>query len=469
MWGARMSMYQFGPFQLDARRLILLLDGIPLALGPKVVETLLALIEHPGEVLSKGDLLDRIWPEGFVEESNLAQNIYVLRKTLCAHWNVDAIVTLPRRGYKFAAAVTLCEEVHAQPDQTAPRRIRWQWPAIAAAAITLLLGGAALSKPPPTNPAMSPRGARIYALGRYYWNLRTKSSLQKSIADFTDVVRSDPSDARGYAALADAHAITGEYYYGKKAHEYAQAKAYAYRALELDPNSAEAYAVLGVITPETPSGDAQARAYFRRAIALDPSFAPAHQWYGIAVLMQGNLPVAMHELQTAANLEPVSVATFDWLGQAAYFDRRFTDAIGYEQQALDLSPKRADALVVMGMAYEQLGQYQRAVDTYHSFASACGCTAEAAALLAHTYAEMHRLSEARAQIAIARRGAGKSVFSDDLAYAFIAVGQRDVALHWLERGHSNHSSSMSALLALDPRMDPVRGDSRFRVFTQGPA
>ena len=70
-----MSVYEFGPFQLDKDRLLLLHDGEPVALGPKVVETLLALVEHPGDVLSKSALLDRIWPEGFVEEANLAQNI----------------------------------------------------------------------------------------------------------------------------------------------------------------------------------------------------------------------------------------------------------------------------------------------------------------------------------------------------------------------------------------------------------
>ena len=57
-----MSLYEFGPFQLDVERLLLLHEGAPVALGPKVVETLLALVEHPGEVLAKGALLDRIWP-----------------------------------------------------------------------------------------------------------------------------------------------------------------------------------------------------------------------------------------------------------------------------------------------------------------------------------------------------------------------------------------------------------------------
>ncbi len=72
-----MSVYEFGPFKLDAARLLLLHRGASLPIGPKVVATLLALIEHPGEVFSKGELLARIWPEGYVDEANLAQNIYV--------------------------------------------------------------------------------------------------------------------------------------------------------------------------------------------------------------------------------------------------------------------------------------------------------------------------------------------------------------------------------------------------------
>ncbi|HEY9085369.1 MAG TPA: winged helix-turn-helix domain-containing protein [Candidatus Tyrphobacter sp.] len=87
--------YTFGPFLLDARRLVLLKGRKPLALGPKVVGTLLALIERQGELCTKAELLDRVWPEGYVTEGNLSQNVYVLRKTLRG-WNACAIETVPR-------------------------------------------------------------------------------------------------------------------------------------------------------------------------------------------------------------------------------------------------------------------------------------------------------------------------------------------------------------------------------------
>ncbi|MBV9233492.1 MAG: winged helix-turn-helix domain-containing protein, partial [Candidatus Eremiobacteraeota bacterium] len=139
-----MSFYLFGPFTLDEERLLLLDRGDAIALGPKVVETLLALLERPGDVFAKGALLDRIWPEGYVDEANLAQNIYVLRKTLRARWNVEAIETIPRRGYRFVARVERTDEppmrpsVARQPRVTAPVYRR----SAMAASIALALVGA---------------------------------------------------------------------------------------------------------------------------------------------------------------------------------------------------------------------------------------------------------------------------------------------------------------------------------------
>lgn len=96
------KIYRFENFSLDAAHLLLFKDGEQLSLTPKVLETLLALVEQRGEVLSKDALMDIVWPDSIVEESNLSQNLYLLRKTLGnTKTGRPFIETLRRRGYRF--------------------------------------------------------------------------------------------------------------------------------------------------------------------------------------------------------------------------------------------------------------------------------------------------------------------------------------------------------------------------------
>lgn len=98
--------YRFGEFTLDTDQKVLLREGKPLALTPKVFDTLLILVEHSGRIVTKEELMDRVWPDSFVEETNLAFNVKQLRKSL----HDDArhpryIETVARRGYRFIADV----------------------------------------------------------------------------------------------------------------------------------------------------------------------------------------------------------------------------------------------------------------------------------------------------------------------------------------------------------------------------
>lgn len=100
------QFYEFGPFRIDLSQRVLLREGKPLALPPKIFETLLALVERSGEIVEKDKLLEEVWPESVVEENNLTQYISALRKTLGdGRHQQRYIETIPRRGYRFAAQV----------------------------------------------------------------------------------------------------------------------------------------------------------------------------------------------------------------------------------------------------------------------------------------------------------------------------------------------------------------------------
>ena len=99
--------YEFGPFRLDAAEHIVLRDGQIIPLTPKVFEILLVLVENSGHVVDKDELLQKVWSETFVEETNLTKNISILRKILSdGDAGKSFIETIPKRGYRFVAEVT---------------------------------------------------------------------------------------------------------------------------------------------------------------------------------------------------------------------------------------------------------------------------------------------------------------------------------------------------------------------------
>src|SRR3954447_12068680 len=97
-------LYEFGPFRLDPRKRLLLRENEPVPLTPKAIETLIVLVENRDRVVLKDDLMKTLWPDSFVEESNLSQNIFTLRKAL-GDQEKRSILTVPGRGYQFTASV----------------------------------------------------------------------------------------------------------------------------------------------------------------------------------------------------------------------------------------------------------------------------------------------------------------------------------------------------------------------------
>ena len=100
------SIYEFGPFRLDTLKRLLFRDGDVVPLTPKTFEVLVSLVESSDRVLEKSELMTTVWPDSFVEESNLTQSVFMLRKALGESSSEHRyIVTVPGRGYRFVASV----------------------------------------------------------------------------------------------------------------------------------------------------------------------------------------------------------------------------------------------------------------------------------------------------------------------------------------------------------------------------
>jgi eukaryotic-like serine/threonine-protein kinase len=144
------ELYEFGPFRVDPARETLLKEGVSVPLTPKTFQILLVLVRHGKEIVTKDDLMKTVWPDTFVEESNLSRNIFMLRKALGeTAQDHRYIVTVPGRGYRLA------EHVHLVPGQefaiAAASRTRvqievketkpWKWITLAGVILLMVAGG----------------------------------------------------------------------------------------------------------------------------------------------------------------------------------------------------------------------------------------------------------------------------------------------------------------------------------------
>jgi TolB-like protein/DNA-binding winged helix-turn-helix (wHTH) protein/Tfp pilus assembly protein PilF len=110
--------YEFGPFRLDPGERLLLRDGKAVSLTPKAFDLLQLLLENSGHLLRKDELMQRVWPDAFVEEVNLAQNISAIRRALDAQNDADQYIeTVPKGGYRFIAPT---RRIVVEPTKTIP-------------------------------------------------------------------------------------------------------------------------------------------------------------------------------------------------------------------------------------------------------------------------------------------------------------------------------------------------------------
>src|SRR4030095_5314538 len=104
-------LFEFGLFHLDAEERLLFRGGEAVALPPKSFDLLLVLVENPGHLLEKEELMKRLWPDSFVEEANLSHHVCTLRKALGeSETGALYIETVRRRGYRFVAPVREVKE-----------------------------------------------------------------------------------------------------------------------------------------------------------------------------------------------------------------------------------------------------------------------------------------------------------------------------------------------------------------------
>ena len=320
----------------------------------------------------------------------------------------------------------------------------------------------ALSARPTENPAAH----QLYLKGRFFWNKRTGADVKRAIDHFDRAIAADPTFALAYAALAETYVLAPFFGAGTAQEFCPKTKAAAEKALELDPNLAQAHIARGEAMRVCDIDLEGAAAAFRRGLELDPNYANGHHWYGNGVLTPlGLFDEALVELKRALELDPLSLAINADLATTYMFARRYDEAIEQYQRTLEMDANFYYARWGLGVVFELKGECEAALREYEA-ARRLNDDPWVVALQAHGHslcgdkATARRLVDELNEIAKHRH---VSTVANTVAH--LALDQKEEAILALEKGFEEREGvELLVFVGVDPYFDSLRGDPRFEAL-----
>jgi TolB-like protein/DNA-binding winged helix-turn-helix (wHTH) protein/Flp pilus assembly protein TadD len=314
--------------------------------------------------------------------------------------------------------------------------------------------------------SVNPAALDLYLRGREAWNRRTEEDTRAAIPVFEAAIRSEPTYARAYAGLADAHVVLAAWALGAlpPGEGYSKARSEASKALELDDTLVEAHTTMGAIHAFYDWDAAGAQKEFRRAIELNPSYPTAHTWYAEHLATIGRFEEMLVESREAERLDPLSPVIVAGGAVRLSYAGRTDEAVARLRSVI-----RAHPDYLLGHAYledvlDGAGRYADAVREGETAVELSHGKSERLAALAYTYAALGRKKEAlQALSQLKERARHTYVSAYSLALVYVGLGDVDGAFDSLEAAYREHSSWLSHL-RLDHRLDRLRSDPRFRAL-----
>ncbi|MBC7220923.1 tetratricopeptide repeat protein [Candidatus Bipolaricaulota bacterium] len=327
-------------------------------------------------------------------------------------------------------------------------------------ALQLLLGEGG-PRPVRREPTHNIEAYTLYLKGRYLWNRRTEADLWAAIGCFARAAELDPRFALAHVGLADAYNLLPEYGTLSPQDAHPNARAAALRALELDESLAEAHASLGMVCAHQSFDFAAAQRELRRAIELNPNYATAHHWYALVLMYIHRLDEALRAIDRALELDPLSLVVNRNLGRILLAARRTDEAIAAFGRVLALDPSFPMTRVNLALAYVQKGDLQHALAAVEGERSVRGGSPWPA-VIAGCLREMsgERGAVAAALRELESRAAREHVPPTCFAACYLAIGELERSLAWLERAYAERDEWLLTALTT-PFVDPVRSDPRF--------
>jgi pentatricopeptide repeat protein len=288
----------------------------------------------------------------------------------------------------------------------------------------------------------------------------SRANIEQGIRYLNEAIRKDPTFARPYLHLANAYDNLGSNFIGVSPEEtLPKTISAARKAVELDPNLAEAHAFLGYVETREYRW-AEAEAEFKRALELNPNNADTYESFGYWLLAQGRTEEAVVWARRGRELDPYTVSGND-MGFILLCARRYDEAEREYRSVLAMAPDDRNGLwslgflmVVNGHAAEAIPILERAVSLSQHSPGVTGT-------LINAYAQAGRRADAMRLLAeLKRRKQAGYVPAMAFVWAYLGLGDREQVFAWLEQAYKEKSNFVQ-WMKVHPIFDSVRGDPRF--------
>lgn len=630
-------IYEFGDFQLILKEHLLLQNDEPISLPPKVFKVLVILVENSGHLITKDELLDKVWADAFVEEATLARTISRLRKALHQNSKNKYIETISKKGYRFIAPVNIIEEQleanddvsedseankiqnaakkedGKKPIEETPENLDDSWrvtPKLLVAlgffavlifalafiwqtevkndnlnvksiavlpfkmigeteedkALKLGMADALIVKFSNLNQIVvrptsaiskysdqevdaieigktlkvdavldgniqkfdnqlritvqllsskdgtplwadkfDSRSSNIFTLqddiskqvtdsleieltgvekeqiakrqtenadaykaymkGRLLWNRRNPSDLTRALEFFEQAVKFDSNYALAYAGISDCYQLLVEYRVTPSKESFQKAREAAKKALEIDPNLAEAHASLGYILAFYDWKFDEGEKQFKKAIELNPNYPTARQWYAELLMAKGRFDEAKIEVEKSQELDPVSPIIATNVVAYYYITRQYEKSIKSANEALEFAPNFGMIYAFQSVSYYKNGMEKEAIATWLKATELLGGKGEEEFKSLRQswqdsgwkgfWGEWLKQMKANPQFYLPW----------DFAICNIYVGNKEKALEWLEKSYENRDRWI-VNINHNPQFDPIRSEPKFQEIVK---
>jgi len=297
-----------------------------------------------------------------------------------------------------------------------------------------------------------------YLKGRYHWARGTEEELREAKRNFEDAISIDPTYAPAYAGLADYFWRSDEV---PRAIATPKAKALVLKALALDDTLADAHTTLGSVRLYLDWDWTAADREFQEAIKLSPGNSEAHRMYSIFLAQMGRTKEARHEIETAEQLDPVSLAAIATNGWIFYYARQYDRAIEKCNQGLKLDSTSVSAHECLSSSYLGEKNYFKALAEARLIANGKDGDPLRLTALARAYALSGESGEANAILGrLVRESKLRYVSPYFFGIIHAALGDENAAFQNLRQAYLDRDSYL-VRLKVDEAFDPIRSDPRY--------